>query len=798
MDHLVHDVRIGLRALRRTPTFTVAVVLILGLGIGMSAAMWTVFNAVLLQRLPVVDQDRIVLPRVLDQAGVDVALSLKELEQIQRDSRTMQGVSGVMHGGAIGLPLMDGDRQVHMAGSQVYGNFFDVLGVRPALGRLLRAGDDSTSHVMVLSYSAWQKQFGGDPSVIGHRLRETWLPIPYTIVGVAPPGLDYPVGSQYWVPLPFPQFENVVGRLAPGVSAEAARAEFLSLMQRLDRERASPANVRTADIRTLTAAVVGNVRPALRVLAAAVGLLLLIACVNIGNLFLLRAGARSREFAIRRALGATHTAVVRQMVVESALLGVGGGAIGLASAEVLRRVLIAAAPAQLPRLDEIRLAGAPIAAAAAIVLFAVFVFGLLPALAATDRSPFAPLKLDARSGHATRQRRSVRQILVASQVALALVMLAGAALLARSLQRLDSIKLGYQADHLSIIELSIPVSQFAKGKNIFDVADALMPPLRALPGVTAVTPIIIPPLMGPNFWTSVWQADWQSPTQARANPMIVFEAGGSDYFRTFDVPILRGRGFLDSDREGAPKVTIVSEAVARRYWPGQDPIGKRIRAVGDADPFFDWRTVVGVAGETHVRALREATPTIYLPWRQSVWQGNFAIRTAVNINTLLPSIRQTISDADPGVIVWTARPMDEYLGVQLAQPRLSALLLSAFGLVALVLAAIGLYGVMASAVRQQTREIGVRMALGATSARVRREVLGAALGITAIGAVVGVFVALMSSRLLAALLFEISPTDPIALGAACALLLSVALAAAYVPARWATKIDPAQALRAEL
>lgn len=797
MDRSVYDLRMALRGLLRAPTFTITAVLILGLGIGMSAAMWTVFDAVLLRRLPVTDQNRIVLPRVLDQAGVDAALSVSEVDQLQGMSRTMRSLSAVAHAGAYAAPLMDGDRQVHMAGSQVYGNLFEVLGVRPVLGRLLRAEDDSTSHVMVLSYGAWQRQFGGDPSVLGHQLRQTWLPVPYTIVGVAPPGLDYPVGSEYWVPLPFPQSMNVVARLAPGTLPEAARAEFLSIMQRLDRQQRSPANVRSADIRTLTAAVLGNVRPALAVVAAAVGLLLLIACVNVGNLLLLRSATRSREFAIRRALGATHGALVRQLIAESVLLGAAGGIFGLLFAGAALRALIAAAPRQLPRLDEVGLAGAPIAASAAIVLFCVFVFGLLPAVTAVDRNPASPLRVDTRSGSATRRRRIVRQLLVASQVALALVMLAGAGLLARSLQRLTTIDLGLRADHLSIIDLSIPRNKLGsppEEEKLFGVLDAVAPPLAAVRGVTALTPIIMPPLMGPNFWTGVWQADWQSAAQAQTNPMTAYEGGGPDYFRTFGIPIVRGRGFLDSDRKGAPNVVVVSEAVAQHYWPNQDPIGKRIRMSYDREP---WRTVVGVSGESRFRALREATPMIYMPQRQSYWQGMIAVRTTADINTLLPVIRRTISEADPGVMVWTARAMDEYLGVQLAQPRLSALLLSAFGLVALVLAAIGLYGVMASAVRQQTREIGVRMALGATAARVRREVLGAALGITAVGAVVGIFVALVSSKFLSALLFEISPTDPIVLCGACALLLVIGVGAAYVPARWATKVDPAQALRAE-
>jgi len=794
MDRFRQDLRISLRGLRRSPTFALTAVLILGLGIGMAAAMWTVLDGVILRRLPVEGQDRIVLPRVLDQDGVDVALGMDEVDQLQRDSRTMREIAGVAHSGAFEQPLMDGERQVHLHGSQVYGNLFQVLGARPLLGRLLRAEDDSTSHVMVLSYGAWQRQFGGDPAVIGHRLRQTWLKVPYTIVGVAPPGLDYPVGSDYWVPLPIPQLENVVARLATGAQPEAARAEFLTLMQRMRHQAGAVSSIRTADVRTLATAIVGNVRPAVALLAAAVGLLLLIACVNVGNLLLLRAATRSRELAIRRALGATYGDVVYQLLVESALLGVGGGGLGLICAEAARRGLVAAAPAQLPRLDEVHLAGAPIGASASVALFTVFVFGLLPALTAVRRHPASPLRSDRRSGGATREGRTIRQALVASQVALAFIMVAGGALLGRSLQRLDSIRLGYRPEYLSILSLAVPASKVGSQQQLFTVLDATAPRLSAIPGVTALTPTLIPPLMGPNFWTFPWQADWQSPEQASKSPTIPIEGSGPGYFRTFDIPILRGRGFLDSDRDGAPSVAVVSEAVANRYWPGQDPIGKRIRIPSDSEP---WRTVVGVAGETHFRSLRQPSPMVYLPWRQSYWQGYIALRTTVDLDALLPTIRHAISEADPGVTLWTAKTMDDYLAVPLAQPRLNALLVSAFGLVALLLAAIGLYGVMASAVREETHEIGVRMALGATPHRVRQEVLGRAFAVSGAGAVIGLIGALAMSRLVRSLLFEVSPTDPPALRGASTTLLAVAAIAAYVPARHASTVDPARALQQE-
>jgi predicted permease len=795
MNGLAFDLRTALRSLRRSPTFTVTSVLILGLGIGMSVAMWTVFHAVLLRPIPVLSPDRIVLPRALNREGSDVALTQGEVDQFRHASRTMQDIAGFEHFGAYQFPKLDGDRPLPLAGTQVDGRFFDILGVHPVLGRLLRPDDDSMSYVMVLSYGAWQRYFHGDPSVIGRRFRQPQLGVTYAIVGVAPAGIDYPAGTDYWEPLAYPGLlDDVIARLAPNVSLGAARSEFLSLNKEIDRQRPAPYNVSAADIRTFDTAVVGNVRPVLVLLIAAVGLLLLIACVNIGNLLLLRAATRSHEFDVRRALGATYGDVVRLLLVETSLVALGGGVLGLVCAEVARRLLIAAAPPALPRLDAIRLTGVPVGAAIAIALLSMALCGIAPALTAVRRNPASPIRLDARSGSAGRQRRNVRQILVGSQVALALILLSGAGLLTRSLRQLESLDLGFQADHLSVISLSWPLNKYNDHAQIVALVDALGRRIRAIPGVSALTPIVIPPFYGPNFWALVWQADWQSPVQAASNPVIPLDKGGPDYFRTFGIPILRGRGFLDSDRLNSQWVAVVSQSVASRYWPGQDPLGKRIRVVGDSQP---WMTVVGIAGESRFRALRDATPMVYLPYQQTGWNGFFAVRTTGDVERLVPAIRRAINDYDPAVALWRVRTVDDYLAGPLAQPRLSALLLSGFGLVALLLAAIGLYGIMATVVREQTRELGVRMALGAAPGRIRREVLGRALTVSAAGAVAGLVGSVVAARLIASQLFEVSPTDPLALSGACLLLLAVALLAAYLPAHRATRIEPASALRAD-
>ena len=800
MDTVLQDLRYALRSLSRSPTFTASAVLILGLGIGMAVGMFTVTDTLLLRPLPVRDQERIVLPRIVDPRGVDLALAPKDLEELRRESRTMSAIAGEAHQGAFGTVLLDGDRSFVLRAGWVTGNFFDVLGARPALGRLFRAEDESLTEpsVLVISYDIWQRRFAGDSGVLGRHLTNPYTRRRYTIVGVAPAGLAYPVGVEYWSPTVYGGGLDVVARLAPTATPAAARAEFFSAigdMYRKQRTRGWEV-VAGAQIRTFPQAVLGDVRPVLQVLAAAVVLLLLLACVNVGSLVLLRMATRTHEIAVRRSLGATAGDVGRLLLVETGALAIVGGSLGFFLAVALLRMLLVLDPAGLPRTDLIRLGNAPLAAAVGVTLLAVVLVGVLPALAAAQSDLASPLRIDVRSGCETRARRQVRRWFVAAQVALAIVVLAGAGLLARSLERLQRIDLGYRADRLSLLWLAVPVSRADAEAKFSALLDWIPPALRALPGITAITPVEAPPFFGPQIFNAPWEVEGRASSEPSQNPRIPIEAGGPEYFRALEIPLLRGRGFLDTDREKAPKVAIVSDGAARLLRLGADPIGQRIRMAGDTSTGA-WRTVVGLAGDIRFRSLREATPTIYLPARQYFSQGLFAVRTVGPLTGLLPAIRRAVHDADPEASIVRTQTIEELLAGQRALPRLSTLLLSGFGLVALLLAAVGLYGLMASVVREQTREIGVRMALGATPAQLRREVLSAALGVTSVGAAVGLAAALVSSRFLMALLFQVSPTDPITLAAVCMLLVGVGCGAAYVPARRAMAVDPMVALRYE-
>jgi predicted permease len=488
-------------------------------------------------------------------------------------------------------------------------------------------------------------------------------------------------------------------------------------------------------------------------------------------------------------------------VVESGLLGIAGGALGLACATALLRVLLAFAPPKLPRTDVIQVGGTPLAIAVAVTLAAVLIFGVIPALVASRGQHASPLRFDGRGGTETRARRRVRQALVGSQVALALVLVAAAGLLGRSLDRLQRIALGYTPDRLAILSVSVPPSEYNDSAGTFDpvkmndLGDRLLEALGAVPGVTALSPVLIPPFLGTNVFIGRLDLEGQTPDEMKANTFAPLETGGPEYFRALGIPIRRGRGFAEGDRETAPMVAVVSEAIARRLWPNEDPIGKRIHFWGPDST--TWRTVVGVAGDIRYRSLRESSPSVYLPWRQAYWQGSFAVRTSAGLSDVLPALRRATSEVNPQIAIWQADTMDDLLAAPLAQPRLSAMLLAAFALVSMLLAAIGLYGVMASAVRGSTRELGVRAALGASPERLRRAVLGQALGIAGAGTLVGLIAALATSRLLTTLLFEVSPADPVTLVGAAAILLVVALVAAYVPARQATGVDPVEALRAD-
>ncbi len=608
MFGIPHNLRFAVRGFRRAPGFFLTGVVGLALGIGMSVAMFTVFRSVLVRRLPIVDQDRVVvLWTYASDPTTEVSAGTKAHSVVRRESRTMREVAAVAHWPATSSPFEYGDRPVELNRGMVTGNFFEVLGARPTLGRLLRPDDDEIPgssldasrafRALVLSYRAWREQFGGDSSVVGRHLVDPLNRTDYTIVGVAPPGLAYPAGVDYWIPMWAGWQSGVssftVARLTPSATVATARDEYAAIERRLSPEL----QLRGAHAATFVETVLGDVRPVLALLTAAVALLLLIACLNAGTLMLLRASTRERELAVRRALGARVGDIVRQLLAEALAIAAAGGAVGLAVAVAALRVLTAVAPANMPRLDDVRLSGTPIGIAAAVTAVTALLFGVVPALLVARGQFATALRLDARVGSETSRRRRARHLLVASQLALATVMLGGAALLARSLERLENQDTGFVSDHLSVVWYSWNVRKDDTDLKIVRLGDRLVRRVRAIPGVTSATQMVAPPMLGNGVWRLGYATDRQPEGDAANNPRFPTELCGPDFFRTFGVRLLRGRAFTDRDDDASPLVAIVSESVARQLWPGADPIGQRIRLPGGGliggdggAPSSAWRT----------------------------------------------------------------------------------------------------------------------------------------------------------------------------------------------------------------
>jgi predicted permease len=808
MEKFLGDARVAVRSLKRSPSFVATTCAILAIGIGMSAAMYTVYTTVLVNRLPVVEQDRLVVMHPLDRRGTHLDAPFPYLPEIARDSMLFRGVAGVYHMGPQPLPFIEGSTTVTLATVASSANFFDVLGMKPELGRLFRPedGQPGAAPAIVLTHAAWERYFGGDPAIVGRTLVTSYTEQRARIVGVAPAGFAYPAGVEAWESLA-PDFTaqvDIVARLAPGATLDVARQGLFALAQRSNPFASVPPapgkppvhiEVSGVEAHSLADTVLGSSRPTLIALTLAVGLLLLIACVNVGNLMLVRLLAREREVAVRHAIGASHGDVARLFLIESTILAAVGGALGCLVAIGLLRILSAVAPPQLPRVDALSARNLPLGATAGIVLFATMAFGLLPSIMGSRVRSYALLRADTRSGVEGRSKRRARRWLVATQMALALVMLSGAALLVRTLARLQSMDLGYRPEHLSILSFTGPQSDLPNNDRIFAVAKELVTRIEATPGVVAATPIESGPFKGQSlFIMQLMRADLPGSEREHA-PFVPWEFVGPDYFRTFGITIRAGRGLLSSDSKTSEKVIVINETLARQLWPGQDPIGKHAIVKDDKNTY----TVVGVASDTHFRELRNTGPLVYFSWDQvqPFWNGFVAVRTSAPLGTMMPALRAAVRDADPHLVLFDTKTMDQLIDAPLAQPRLSALLLTGFSLVALLLSAIGLYGVMSAAVRQQTRDIGVRVALGATARDVYQLVLFEAAWVIGVGALVGLGGAVLGGRMLAAQLFEVSPLDPVSLGIAAILLLAIGVGAALIPARRAAQVDPAIALRTE-
>lgn len=641
------------------------------------------------------------------------------------------------------------------------GGYFDLLGTRPLLGRVLQPEDDllGAAPVVVLSHNAWQRYFGGDPGVTDRHviLHETGLA--HAIVGVMPLGLDYPKGTDFWAPVmpnsrplgndPVYVELSVLGRLRPGASPIDAGAELTNYFGRPD------APLWHRDVHgishSLRSATLGDVRPAVLAFASAAGLLLLIACINVANLLLVRGIDRVREIAVRSALGARRRRIAAQLITESALLAVGGGLLGMGIAAAAVRGFLALAPPGTPRLNEVHVSGGVISGAAMITAVVTLLFALAPALITSRVVLRDGLSSGSRQSGAGRRFRLGTEALVVGQVALTLLILSVAGLLARSLIALERTDLALEPSGLLFAELALPYSGFGDTEGQLALLDRLLPRLESIPGIRAVSPVLATPFSGSGGIVAQVPAEGQPPDQAARNPPLTVEVVTPNYFATLGIPILLGRAFSDQDRTDSPAVAVISESAARYYWPEADPIGGRLTAPGARTI-----SIVGVVPDTRYGDLRDPRPSLYFPLRQSffpVAPMTLAIRTDGRSETVVADIRRAIDEIDPAVGLVSASPFEAFRAVQLMQPRLNAMLLALFAIGALTLAAVGLFSVLATMVRQRTRELGIRIALGATAADVGMVILRKGM---AAGATVGLAGALAANRLLAALLFRSS------------------------------------------
>jgi putative ABC transport system permease protein len=833
---MLNDLRYALRILRRSPGFAASAILALALGIGANTAVFSVVYAVLLKPLPFEEPDRLVRLSEVDPAGVDSArVSIGTFVDWRARSRTLEAVAVyTIPGGGQTLWSL-GDRLQVVRISAASPALFAVLRSRPVLGRTfhpedLHGGGPSADRAKyVLSYDFWQRAFGGAASVIGQIVSVEGR-FSGEIIGVMPPGFAFPEVADVWASLPFPgetaparrrmQSFNTIARLRPGVTLDQARAELQAISAQLASEQPASNRGWTARVVPQAGSDTAATKPALLALLGAVAGVLVIGCASVANLLLARTSSRRREMAVRLALGAGTLRLVRQCLAEALVLAAAGSLAAVLFGHWLAKILVRFAPPDIPRLSQVGMSPALLAFAAAAGLGSAVFTGLAPALQVRRADRDGGLRPESRAS--TTRGGWVRRALIAVEVGLVVLLLTGALLLVRTFVKLRGVDLGFQPQHVLNVSTRWPVGKLFPSTpgvrpwpSVQRAVDGLIAAVSSVPGVDAVGLISDVPLTGDPFSGTVWRADAPGASGLTA-PSDVHDRWQADlsvvstgFFPVMGVPILRGRHFTESDRSTDAQLTdarlartgvlIVNNVFASRYFPGQDPIGRTLVVYDDQE--FGWsRTIVGVVGDIRGHAIGEsARPAVYIPHAQhpDVFVPSLLVRSTLPPDALAKVIRERIAAYDPALLVQRIRPMDDVVSGALSRPRFNLVLLSAFALVALALSAVGIYGVLASLVAQRTREIGIRVALGARGRDVVRLVVWEGMAPVIVGAAVGIAAAALATRALRTLLFGVTPLDPVSFAAAPALLAIVALLACYLPARRATRVDPLVALREE-
>ena len=807
MTTLLQDVRYGLRMLVKNPGFSLVAVLTLALGIGASTAIFSVVNTVLLRPLPYKEADRLVMVRSYNQSRGFNADPVSPLDFA--DWRSQSHVFERMAASTDAMYTLTGAGEpVPIIAYQFSADYFPVLGVAPLLGRTFlpeeeQAGKD---HVVVLSYSLWQQRFGGDRGLVGKTV--TLNGTSYTVIGIMPPGVQYPGNTELWTPLtPLPEaakdrayrYLRVIARLKPGVTIPAAQTEMNTIAGRL--AIAYPKTNKDEDatsIISLPQMITGDIRPALLVLLCAVGFVLLIACANVANLLLARAAGRRKEVAVRAALGAGRLRLVRQLLTESALLGIAGGALGVLLAFWCAGALVAMFPPtianlSIPYVDKITIDGWVLVFALTISLLTGVVFGLAPALQACRLDTNQSLKESSRSLTGGAQGHRFRIAIVIAEMALSVILLAAAGLTLKGFVHLLGGDLGLDPENVLTMRVLLPDYKYRTDSQQLAFSNQAIERLESLPGVKSVGTVTFLPLSG--WWGRREVSFAGQSTPLGRQPVAVWSSVTPDYFRSLGIPLVEGRFFTDQDSRGSGQVAIISKSLARQLAPNEDPVGKRINADGLKGPV----EVVGVVGDVRQLGMTsEMSAEIYLAFSQVPTPILcFAIRTEGDPGGLAKAAQREIWAVDKDQAVSYIMSMSQLASESLAPQRVVTLLLGVFAAMALILAAVGMYGVIAYSATQRTHEIGVRIALGAGSADVLRLVVGQGVGLVVAGVAIGLAGSFGLMRFLSSLLYGVRPFDPLTFAIVCALLSGVALLASYIPARRATKVDPMVALRYE-
>jgi len=801
MDSIIKDIRFAVRSLLKRPGFSAIVVLTLAIGIGANAAVFSVINAVLLRPLPYRDADRVV---TLWQNNTKAGNSRNEVSPAnfidwKEQSSSFEAVAGIE---PFGFSLVGDGEPERFSAWLVTSGFFQVAGTDALLGRTFTDQDyqPGNDRVVVLGHGLWQRRFGGDPNIVGRKL--TLNGQPYIVAGVMPPEFQLPADRELWAPrvvgenlrqLRGATYWNVVGRLKQGTTVAQAQEELNGITARIAAQYPDIMGGMGVSVVPLFEQITGQIRSALWVLFAAVGFVLLIACVNVANLLLVRGAERQREFAIRRALGAERIRLLRQTLTESLLLVLVGGATGVLLASWLVKLIPALGSSKIPRVENVDMDVGVVLFACGVSLLTAIIFGLVPAIQFWRNDIQATLKESGRSAAAPVRHR-LRKALVISEVAVAVLLLTGAGLLFRSFIRLLQVDPGFTKENVLALQVFLPRT-YNQPEKMIGFFDQSIEKIRSLPGVEAAAVTVSPPFIDLEV-DATFNVVGRPAPPAGSEPSAFYAPVSSEYLSALNIPLRKGRFFTNFDKADAPLVVVINETMARRYFPNEDPIGQRMTVTFDTP---EAREIVGVIGDVLHNGLHaEPRPEMFVPHQQSASSYmTFLVKTKTEPGAQLASVKRAIREVNPNQTFARTATMEELVSDSLKQRRFNLFLLGLFAAIALLLATIGIYGSISYSTRQRTNEIGVRIALGAQTLDVLRLIVGQGVVLALVGVVIGLGASFLLTRTIKSFLFGVTPTDPLTFLAISLLLLVTAFIASLIPARRATKVDPLIALRAE-